>query len=74
MSSVEGFVGLAAAHCVFACSIVLMAWGFVLASGTVVFVSDTVAMGSTVIAVVPTGAWALDVFVAELFVLPFEIG
>ena len=51
-----------------------MAGGFVLASGTVVFVPDTVAVGPTVIAIVPTGAWASVVFVAELFILMFEIG
>ena len=51
-----------------------MAGGFVLAGGTVVFVPDTVAVGPTVIAVVPMGVWASVVFVAELFVLAFEIG
>ena len=45
-----------------------------MAGRTDVFVPDTVAVGPTVIAVVPTGAWALVVFVAELFVLAFEIG
>ena len=51
-----------------------MAGGFVLAGGTVVFVPNTVAMGPTVIAIVPSGAWASVVFVAELFVFAFEIG
>ena len=48
-----------------------MTGGFVLAGGTVVFVPDTVAVGPTVIAVVPTGAWASVVFVAELSILAF---
>ena len=51
-----------------------MAGGFVLAGGTVVFVPNTVAMGPSVIAVVPSGSWASVVFVAELFVFAFEIG
>ena len=51
-----------------------MAEGFVLASGTVVFVPAMVAIGPTVIAIVPTGVWASVVFVVELFVLVFEIG
>ena len=38
------------------------------------FVPNAVAMGPTVIAVVPSGVWASVVFVAELFVFAFEIG
>ena len=51
-----------------------MPGGFVLAGGTVVFVPDMVAVGPTVIPVVPTGVWASVVFVAELFIFAFEIG
>ena len=73
LSSVGGFVGFAAAHCVFTCGIVLVARGFVLGGGTCVFVSNTVAVGPTVIAVVTSCAWTSGLFVVELFVFAFEI-
>ena len=58
MSSGAGFVGLAATHSVGTCGIILVARGFVLAGGTGVLVSNTVAMCPTVVAIVASSSWA----------------
>ena len=56
MSSGAGFVGLTATHSVGMCGIILVARGFVLAGGTGVLVSNTVAMCPTVVAIVASSS------------------
>ena len=64
LSSGAGFVGLAATHGVGTGGIVLVARGFVLAGGTCVFVSNTVAMCPTIVAIVASSSWAPGLFLA----------
>ena len=64
LSGGAGFVGLTAAHGVFTGGIVLVAWGFVLAGGTCVFVANPIAMCPTIVAIVASSSWTSGLLLA----------